>query len=123
MNAAARVSHDLGKYVVFEVAWCGPDAPALVLREALRNDLLHTRRDPSGSVGAVALWAELRAALGEEAAAPEVAAIDAAMEAVAAGLPALDAEPPEPSALAALAAAAEDVRRSCYAWAERTRRS
>jgi hypothetical protein len=71
----------------------------------------------------VALWAELRAALGEEAGAPEVAAIDAAMEAVAAGLPALDAEPPEPLALAALAAAAEDVRRSCYAWAERTRRS
>lgn len=119
-DAAERVRHDVGKYVVFEVAWLPPDAGPAALRDALRSDLLATRRGPDGATGAVALWRALRPGLPD---APEVAELDDRFRALERGLPALDAEPPDPDALRALAATAEAIRASCYAWAERARRS
>jgi hypothetical protein len=122
-EVAERVRHDLGKAVVFEASWLSPAASTGELRAALREDLLRTRRGPSGTASAAEIWSVLRASLGPHARAPEVAAIDAAMARLGAELPALDADPPDPAALAALAALAESVRGSCYAWVARTRRS
>lgn len=116
---AERIRHDLGKYVVFEVAFCGEDAPPAVLRDALRHDLLETQRGPDGTRSAAALWAGLRAELGPLAAEPAARAVDDAVAAMVERLPALAAEPPDPAGLRALAAAAEEVRRSCYAFADR----
>ena len=119
----ARVRHDLGKYVTLEAAWVPDDAAPEVLAASLRQDLLATRRGPAGTSSAVEVWAELRAALGPLAEAPEARQIDAAMETVAAHLPALSAPVPDPEALRRLAASAEAVRRSCYAWWEGVSRS
>lgn len=62
-DAAARARHDLGKYVAFQARWLEPDAPAESLREALREDLLRTRKGPDGVVDAQTLWRDLRGPL------------------------------------------------------------
>lgn len=56
----AALRHDLGKYVCFEARWLGEDAGAEALRDALRADLLRTRRGPTGEEPAAAIWARLR---------------------------------------------------------------
>lgn len=63
LEAAARARHDLGKYVAFQARWLEPDAPADALREALREDLLRTRKGPDGVVDAATLWRDLRGPL------------------------------------------------------------
>jgi hypothetical protein len=63
LEAAARARHDLGKYVAFQARWLEPDAPVEALREALREDLLRTRKGPDAVVDAAALWRELRVPL------------------------------------------------------------
>lgn len=63
LEAAARARHDLGKYIAFQARWLEPDAPADALREALREDLLRTRKGPDGVVDAATLWQSLRAPL------------------------------------------------------------
>ena len=62
-EAASRARHDLGKYISFAARWVEPSADIEALRSALEEDLLHTRKGPSGVVGAVELWAELRGPL------------------------------------------------------------
>ena len=60
LEAAARARHDLGKYISFQARWVEPGAPVEALRDALREDLLRTRKGPDGVVTAAALWRELR---------------------------------------------------------------
>ncbi len=59
----ARLKHDLGKYVAFQIRWLPEDAPLAERRRALESDLLATRRGPDGEVDAVTLWRSLRPAL------------------------------------------------------------
>lgn len=59
-EATARAKHDLGKYVAFQLRWLGAQASDAELLEALRADVLNTRRGPSGSESAMALWERLR---------------------------------------------------------------
>ena len=58
-DALDRLRHDLGKAIVRQVTWLGPDPDPDALREALSADLLATRRSPEGTVGAVALFDRL----------------------------------------------------------------
>ena len=63
----ARIKHDLGKYVAFQVRWLPEEAGHEERLQALRADLLATRRGPDGELDASALWRQLRPALvGEE---------------------------------------------------------
>lgn len=66
-EAAHKVRHDLGKYVHLEARWLGEDSTDQEYRDALRTDLLRTRRGPDGDEDCVTLWARLR---------PEVAELD-----------------------------------------------
>jgi hypothetical protein len=58
-DALDRLRHDLGKAIVRQVSWLGPNPDPTALREALAADLLATRRSPQGTVGAVALFDRL----------------------------------------------------------------
>ncbi len=62
-EATARAKHDLGKYVAFQLRWLAPDASDGELLEALRADVLNTRRGPAGRESAVELWSRLRPTL------------------------------------------------------------
>ncbi|TNE84436.1 MAG: hypothetical protein EP330_29935 [Deltaproteobacteria bacterium] len=90
---AARIKHDLGKYVAFQVRWLDDDADDEELREALTADLLATRRGPEGQVDVLTVWAGFRAGLvGEQPLEGELCvdwsdneafrAVDAAVEAL-----------------------------------------
>lgn len=57
---AARLNHDLGKYVALNQRWLGPDPAIEALREAVATDLLATRRGPDGTEDAASLWARHR---------------------------------------------------------------
>ena len=64
----ARLKHDLGKYVAFQQRWLGEDPDPAELLEALRADLLATRRGPEGETSAVEVWRAARPVLlGERA--------------------------------------------------------
>jgi hypothetical protein len=58
-----RLRHDLGKAIVRQVTWLGADPDPEELRRALTEDLLATRRSPSGATGAVALFEDVGPAL------------------------------------------------------------
>jgi hypothetical protein len=59
-DATARAKHDLGKYVAFQLRWLGPDCTDVDLLEALRADVLQTRRGPNGVETAMSIWSRLR---------------------------------------------------------------
>lgn len=59
-EAARRLRHDLGKYVVMAARWLPDDPPEAELRAALSDDLLHTARGPGGDRSAAQVWAGLR---------------------------------------------------------------
>lgn len=59
----SRLKHDLGKYVAFQQRWLGDDPDPTELLDALRADLLATRRGPEGEVSAVDVWGAARPAL------------------------------------------------------------
>ncbi len=59
----ARIKHDLGKYIAFQIRWLPPDASFEERVAALRADLLETRRGPDGSIDACTLWMQLRPCL------------------------------------------------------------
>ncbi|MCB9758823.1 MAG: hypothetical protein H6739_03205 [Alphaproteobacteria bacterium] len=82
LQAAAKAKHDLGKYVCFQARWLSPDDPEAEWRDALRADVLETRRGPEGVEDAVALWARLRPPLAVLAPDPDLAAVDAAVAAL-----------------------------------------
>lgn len=111
-----RVRHDLGRYVAFVVRGLDDGASPAERAEALRSDLLATRRSPSGVIDAPSLWAELRRPLVGEAAlfgglsvdlsgSAELSAVDDAMRAVAAACLALRGAPTEDEVERGIAAA------------------
>jgi hypothetical protein len=109
----ARIRHDLGKYVAFELRWLPPDADAESLRAALRADVAATRRDGALVETAPGLWERLRpslAALGDD---PDVAAVDAAVAILRDLIPDLETAGPErlASGAAAAFAVAEALKR------------
>ena len=59
-DATARAKHDLGKYVAFQLRWLAPDCTDTELLEALRVDVLETRRGPTGVETAMSIWSRLR---------------------------------------------------------------
>jgi hypothetical protein len=103
LDAAARARHDLGKYVSFQARWLGADAPAEALRDALKDDLLRTRKGPDGVVDAASLWRELRVPL-EGAGIERIDSLMAAIADRSARLDALD-----PADLADTARLAQEV--------------
>jgi len=82
-DALERLRHDLGKAIVLQVTWLGPDPEPADLRRALAADLLETRRSPSGTVAATQVWAALRPALATYEGDPDRAGLEAAMAEVA----------------------------------------
>ena len=76
LEAARIAKHDLGKYVTFQTRWLGADASEEERLDALRADLLETRRGPDGTVDALAVWAEFRPILHGEQALPGAGRID-----------------------------------------------
>ncbi|MBN2798957.1 MAG: hypothetical protein JXX28_07395 [Deltaproteobacteria bacterium] len=63
-----RLRHDLGRYMAFQLRAVGDGAPHTLLCEALRADLLQTRRGPAGVERAVDLWDRALPALERSAA-------------------------------------------------------
>jgi len=124
IEAAAAAKHDLGKYVAFQIRWLPPDAPPAELLEALRRDVLQTRRGPAGSEDAPALWRRLRPPLaGLGPSDPDLAAVDAAVAALEVALPALRSGAASPVDLAAAAGHARAVAAHLAALHRRLRRS
>ena len=62
-EVVARLKHDLGKYVAFQIRWLPPDASSTDRLAALQRDLLQTRSGPNGIVDAVTVWAEFEGLL------------------------------------------------------------
>lgn len=60
-----RLKHDLGKYISFQARWLEADAGSDARRQALRDDLLRTRRGPAGEASAAAVWRSFQARLDE----------------------------------------------------------
>jgi hypothetical protein len=53
---AGRLRHDLGRYVAFQARWLPPDATPGERLQALRDDVLATRRGPDGATDAFRIW-------------------------------------------------------------------
>lgn len=128
----ARMKHDLGKYVALRQRWLGADAPLHERLEALVDDLLATRRGPSGTLDALSVWGEFRPGLLGEApleegcrvdlsADPDVRAIDAAMAELSRVLPALRAGEVGEALIDRAGAAAREVADRCRALDRRLR--
>jgi len=129
----ARVKHDLGKYVSFQVRWLAPDAPVAERRAALLADLTATRRGPEGSWDAPSLWAALRPALVGEvtlpggprvdlSADPLVQRIDQAIAVIAEVVAVLGTDPVDERALDRGERAAREVSEACRELVRRYRR-
>ena len=52
----AMLHHDLGKAIVFTQRWLASTATFDERCEAVKDDVLRTRRGPTGSVGAIEIW-------------------------------------------------------------------
>ena len=90
LEAVARARHDLGKYVAFQSRCLEADPTDAQLRLALDADLRLTRTSPPA--GCADIWRELRAEFdAADVDADEIAAVDAAVAALAAGAANLDA--------------------------------
>jgi hypothetical protein len=113
VDHAARVKHDLGRYVAFQVRGLPPDAPLELRRDALAADLLATRKGPQGSEDAAELWARLRAGFGDRVDHPAIAVLDARMADVAAAITALRAGNADAAAVDAGITAALAVAAAC----------
>jgi len=124
-----RLRHDLGKYVSFQARWVGPSASDQELADAVRADLVETRRGPAGVVSARQLWAEIRPALTGQGLLdgegvdlsldPAISEIDAALDQIAALSEAWGAG--EPVAVRQAAELARAIQGSCAAMLRRVR--
>ncbi len=109
VEAVAAAKHDLGKYVAFSARWLPPGTAGEELLEALRADVLHTRRSSAGSEDAVGLWTRLRpalAALGDD---PDLLGVDRAVADLAGWMPGLAAGTLDDAELVACAERARAV--------------
>lgn len=129
----ARVKHDLGKYVAFQLRWLPEGASLDDRRQALVADLAATRRGPEGTLDAATLWESLRPALVGEAPLPNGARVDltgdarltrieAGMAVVREVLPSLRDGSADAPAVARGSAAALEVAEACRDWARDVRR-
>ena len=80
LEAATRAKHDLGKYIAFQARWLPPGAAREEWQAGLVSDLLETRRGPSGTEDAVALWKRLKTDFAGLKNDPDVRAVDEAIE-------------------------------------------
>lgn len=84
LERVAALKHDLGKYVAWtsanleEEAWTGPVEPELL--EALRDDLLRTRRRGDESEPCWSIWSRLTSDLERPWAYDELRAVDAGVQ-------------------------------------------
>jgi hypothetical protein len=91
----AALKHDLGKYVAWtsanldEEAWTGPVGDTLL--EALRGDLLETRKREDGAEAAWDVWVRLTDDLPRPLDIEELAAVERAVATLRAAAPALRA--------------------------------
>jgi hypothetical protein len=91
---AAALKHDLGKYVAWrsanlaEEAWSGPVTDELL--EALRADLLSTRKAGAQRESAWEVWSRLSEDLPRPLSEPELVAVERAVQALHAYAPALE---------------------------------
>ena len=60
MDFAGILYHDLGKAVVMMQSWMEDCASESLRWEAVRNDVLRTRRDPNGELSAIQIWSYLQ---------------------------------------------------------------
>jgi hypothetical protein len=125
-----RLKHDLGKYVAMQQRWLGPDPPASELLDALRTDLLSTRRDPKGVRNAVEVWGDFSPALlGQEPNSagelfdlrrdPDMRSLMAAMAEISAALPLLELGELDIEQVQALNQASLAVAEACRTLARR----
>jgi len=118
---AATLKHDLGKYVAWlsfnlpEEAWRGDPSDALV--DALRSDILETRRGPALIETAAQVFDRLTRAEPRPWRAPELARVAAAVEVLRAVEPAIQRRDGEVlrRERAAIRAAQTDIRRELVA--------
>jgi len=101
------VRHDLGKYVHLEARWLGEDATAVDYRDALRTDLLRTRRGPQGDEDCLTLWFRLRPTVSDF----DLHEVDDRVTRIGAALPAL--EQLDLPGLRALAREAHELGEAC----------
>ena len=106
LDAAKAARHDLGKYVCFEQRWLPEGASDEELLEALRADVLETRRSRQGVETAPQIWARLRGPLADL---PQAARVDASVDLLEQGLEGLRQGSLERARLEELASAARDI--------------
>ncbi|MEQ1566047.1 MAG: hypothetical protein ABMA64_10450 [Myxococcota bacterium] len=96
IDRVRALRHDLGKYVALQITSLPPDPTTEDLAEAVRADVLATRRGPDRTVAAVELWdaasPALRAALADN---PSFLLLDQAMEGLRRLGPAITADRPD----------------------------
>jgi len=61
-----KLYHDLGKAIVYTQRWLPEDASPAACWEAVNDDILRTRRGPTGVFGAVVIWENFAASEGYE---------------------------------------------------------
>lgn len=128
---AARLKHDLGKYVALQQRWLDSQASNDEIWKALQADLLSTRRGPDGHQDAVAVWCEFSPELlGARpfpsgfvnlSADPDVASIVQCMQVIADGLDDLRSGTAHTVLQEQLKCAALEVAEACLRLARRAR--
>jgi len=129
---ARRLKHDLGKYIAFRTRWLAGDAPHEEREQALRADLLATRRGPSGVSDAQDVWRGSRAVFFGEAPLvrdvrvslaelPELRRVDQAMSALSVVIEALRAGPCDAAVVSQGILGAREVSDGCHALEQRLR--
>ena len=129
-----RLKHDLGKYIAMQQRWLGPDPELAELLDALRTDLLSTRRGPDDTRNAVAVWGDFAPLLlggtasseGEVfdlSADADVRGIQVAMAEIAEGLPLLQHEHVDEPRIHRLHEASMAVSEACRNLVRRAKQS
>ena len=106
---ATEAKHDLGKYIAFQSRWLPPTATNQDWHQALRSDLLETRKGPKGTESAVEIWETLRVNFVSLVGDTDLQAVHVAMDRIQSELLGLKAGTLPDEALQALAQDARSV--------------
>lgn len=106
---ATQAKHDLGKYIAFQSRWLPPTATNQDWHQALRSDLLETRKGPKGTEGAVEIWEALSVNFTKLSGDSDLQAVHVAMARIKVQLSGLKAGALADEALQALAEDAKAV--------------